>query len=169
MSSALAIASVTAVLKNLLDNGMIDDHVVGTVGNVTVTARAPDLIELKDSAPSQLNLFLYQVTPNQGWRNVGMPARNADGDRLTNPPLALDLHYLLTAYAAQDLHSEILLGYGMQLLHETPVFPEHGIRRALGVPGVVNDPRQQLTPLISKRLPDQNLPNKSRRSRSPRL
>jgi hypothetical protein len=137
MSSALAIASVTAVLKNLLDNGMIDDHVVGTVGNVTVTARAPDLITLDASTPSQLNLFLYQVTPNQGWRNAGMPARNADGDRLTNPPLALDLYYLLTAYTAQDLHAEILLGYGMQVLHEMPMLPRQGIRGALGVSGIL--------------------------------
>ena len=131
MSSALAIASVTAVLKNLLDEGVIDAPVVSAAGAVKVSVRAPDLIELKDNAPSQLNLFLYQVTPNQGWRNAGMPARNADGDRLTNPPLALDLHYLLTAYAAQDLHAEILLGYGMQVLHETSMLRRDTIRDVL--------------------------------------
>jgi hypothetical protein len=146
LSSALAIASVTAVVKNLLDNGMIDDQVVSAVGKVAVTARAPDLITLDDHGPSQLNLFLYQVTPNQGWRNVGLPSRDAAGDRLSNPPLALDLHYLLTAYAARDLHAEILLGYAMQLLHETPVLPREGIRRALGVPGLVVDPDNALPP-----------------------
>ena len=91
MSTALAIASVTAVLKNLLDNGIIDDQVVATtVGNVRVSTLAPDLISLDSNAPSRLNLFLYQVTPNSGWRNVGLPSRNGNGDRLTNAPLALD-------------------------------------------------------------------------------
>lgn len=146
MSTALAIASVTAVLKNLLDNGMIDDQIVSTVGHVHVTALAPDLIPLEKNAESQLNLFLYMVTPNQGWRNVGLPSRDANGDRRTNPPLPLDLHYVLTAYAARDLHAEILLGYAMQLLHETPVLPRSGIRAALAVPDLVQDPTASLPP-----------------------
>jgi uncharacterized protein DUF4255 len=146
MSSALAIASVTAVLRNLLDNGMVDDRVNVSVGSVTVSALAPDLIPLEQNAGSRLNLFLYQVTPNQGWRNVGLPSRNGDGDRLTNAPLALDLHYLLTAYAGHDLHAEILLGYGMQILHETPVLVRPAIRRALGAPGLVTDPESALPP-----------------------
>ena len=140
MSSALAIASVTAVLKNLLENGLIDDAVTSAVGSVTVTALAPDLIPLERTATSQLNLFLYQVTPNQGWQNVGLPSHDAEGERRGNPPLALDLHYLITAYASKDLHAEILLGYAMQILHEVPVLPRAGIRRALGIPGLVEDP-----------------------------
>lgn len=137
MSSELAIAAVTAVVRNLLDNAMVDDHVVSAVGNVRVSALAPDLIPLAPDAPSQLNLFLYQVTANQGWRNVGLPSRDDRGDRRTNPPLALDLHYLLTAYASRDLHAEILLGHGMQILHESPGLSRDAIRRGLGVPNVV--------------------------------
>jgi hypothetical protein len=144
VSNALAIASVTAVLKNLLDDGIIDDRVVSAVGNATVTARAPDLITLGENAPSQLNLFLYQVTPNQGWRNAALPALDSGGQRLSNPPLALDLHYMLTAYAARELHAEVLLGYAMQLLHETPVLPRSSIRRALGIPGLVESPSDTL-------------------------
>lgn len=133
MSTALALASVTAVLKDLLNNGLIDHNVSGQVGeSVTVSALPPDRIPTDPSnEKSQLNLFLYQVTPNAGWRNVGLPSRNGRGDRLTNPPLALDLHYLLTAYGEKELHTEILLGYGMQLLHETPVLTRDAIRRSL--------------------------------------
>ena len=145
MSSALAIASVTAVLRNLLDNGMIDDTVVNTVGNVVVTARAPDLIALDQNATSQLNLFLYQVTPNQGWNNVGLPARDAAGERLTNPPLALDLHYFLTAYGARDLHAEILLGYAMQVLHQTPLLSREGDWPRLGCSQPRRRSRQRVT------------------------
>ena len=136
MSTALAIASVTHVLKDLLNNGLIDHDVTGVIGgNVTVTALPPDRIDTSEAnQQSQLNLFMYQVTPNQGWRNVGLPSRDTRGERMRNPPLALDLHYLLTAYGASELHAEILLGYGMQLLHETPVLSRDAIRRALAPP-----------------------------------
>lgn len=135
MSSALAIASVTAVLRDLLNNGLIDANISSLLGNVIVSTLSPDRIDVTtDNQQSQLNLFLYQVTPNAGWRNVGLPSRNANGDRISNPPLALNLHYLLTAYGVQDLHAEILLGYGMQLFHETPVLPRAAIRTSLQNP-----------------------------------
>jgi len=132
MSTALAIASVTAVLKDLLNNGVVDHNLAPLVGDVKVTALSPDRIDVEDNnETSQLNLFLYQVSQNAGWRNVALPSRDSRGARVTNPPLALDLHYLLTAYGEKDLHTEILLGYGMQILHETPVLARDAIRRAL--------------------------------------
>lgn len=139
MGNALAIAAVTAVLKDLLNNGLIDHNVTGAVGgNVTVSALPPDRVFAPGTQEgNQLNLFLYQVAPNVGWRNVGLPSRDERGGRLTNPPLALDLHYLLTAYGAEDLHAEVLLGYAMQLLHETPVLTRQSIRTAL-LPSPVN-------------------------------
>src|SRR6266571_2710843 len=132
MSSPLAIGAVSAVLRNLLDNGMIEaGAAVGST--VSVTAVAPDTIDLeKPEDPPRLNLFLHQVTPNSGWRNNGLPSRSAiSGERLTNAPLALDLHYMLTAYGRADFEAEILLGYGMHLLHERPVLDRAAIRRAL--------------------------------------
>ena len=138
MSSALAIASVTAVLKDLLDNAVIDHSVSATVGGpVTVTAQSPGQIKPNDEGDvsRQLNLFLYHVTPNSGWCNVGLPSRDSRGNRLTNPPLALDLFYLLTAYGREDLEAEILLGYAMQRFHETPVLTRDAIRTALAQPG----------------------------------
>lgn len=134
MSSPLAIGAVSAVLRNLLDNGLIETG----GGPVNVSAVAPDIINLEDtSLTPRLNLFLYQVTPNSGWRNSGLPSRSAtSGERLTNAPLALDLHYLLTAYARADFEAEILLGYAMHLLHERPVLDRAAIRRALS-PGPI--------------------------------
>jgi hypothetical protein len=134
VSSALAIAGVTAVLRDLLNDGMINHNVSGAIGNaVTVSASPPDrVIGSNGVEPTQLNLFLYHVTPNQGWRNERLPSRDGSGrTRLSNPPLALDLHYFLSAYGAEDLHAEILLGYAMQLLHETPVLSRSAITTAL--------------------------------------
>jgi Pvc16 N-terminal domain len=133
MSNALGIAAVSAVLRDLLNNGLID----ASVGDVTVSAQSPDKVKLDGDETTQLNLFLYRVTPNQGWRNVGLPAVDASGkNRLSNPPLALDLHYLLSAYGQSDFQPEILLGYGMQVLHENPVLDRQAIRNTLA-PGPV--------------------------------
>jgi hypothetical protein len=135
MSSALAIAGVTAVLKDLLDGGIIDHNLASTMGqDVVVSALAPDSIELGNDSIRRLNLFLHQATPNAAWRNVGYPSRNSTGERIGNPPLALDLHYLLTAYGTLDLEAEVLLGYAMQVLHETPVLARAAIRKALNPP-----------------------------------
>lgn len=130
MSSPLAIAAVTAALKDLLNDGMLN-HDLSSVGSFSVSALPPDRIATGQTEPNQLNLFLYQVTANQGWRNADMPSRDAAGQRITNPPLALDLHYLLTAYGSQDMNAEILLGYAMHLLHETPVLTRAALRAVL--------------------------------------
>jgi Pvc16 N-terminal domain len=137
VSGPLAIAAVTACLKDLLNDGLLN-HDLSSIGSFSVTATPPDRITTGQAEPNQLNLFLYQVTPNQGWRNVGLPSRDAGGDRLTNPPLALDLHYMLTAYGSQDLNAEVLLGYSMQLLHETPMLSRQQIRTVLANPSPVD-------------------------------
>ena len=133
MSNALAIAGVSAVLKDLLDSGLVDHQVTDALGvGVLVSSLAPDVVPIDGAgAVPRLNLFLYQVTPNTAWRNVDLPSRDANGHRVSNPPLALDLHYLLTAYGIAELQAEVLLGYGMQLLHENPVLSRAAIRTAL--------------------------------------
>lgn len=134
MSTALAIAGVTAVLRDLLNDGLINHNVSGLLGStVTVSALPPDrVVPVNGTERTQLNLFLHQVTFNTGWRNHALPSRDGSGmQRLSNPPLALDLHYLLSAYSAEELGSEILLGYAMQLLHEVPVLDRRAITTAL--------------------------------------
>jgi uncharacterized protein DUF4255 len=134
MSTALALAGVTAVLRDLLNDGLINHNVASVIGStVSVSVMPPDrVVAANGTEASQLNLFLHKVTPNQGWRNERLSACDGTGRvRLTDPPLALDLHYLLSAFSAADLHAEILLGYGMQLLHENPVLTRPAIRTAL--------------------------------------
>jgi uncharacterized protein DUF4255/IPT/TIG domain-containing protein len=156
VSNALAIAAVSAVLTDLLNNGLID-HDLTAVGNVQVSAVAPDLVTTGTNEGPRLNLFMYHASTNQGWRNVGLPSSSSSGERVSNPPLALDLHYLLTAYASKDFHAEILLGYAMQLLHECPVLARDAIRKTLKVAppvtGAILPPTQQT--LVAADLADQ--------------
>jgi hypothetical protein len=132
MSSPLAIGAVSAVLRNLLDNGMVEAGAAAGV-TVKVTSIAPDRIDLDDpNSGASLNIFLHRVSVNTGWANAALPSRSAvTGERLTNAPLALNLHYLLTAYGRADFEAEILLGYAMHLLHERPVLDRAAVRRAL--------------------------------------
>lgn len=135
MSNALSIAAVTAVLKDLLENGLVSDSIATSVGDVIVTALPPDQISVGSDERAQLNLFLYQVTQN---RNVdwissfrGKYSPTNQNQRSVNPPLALDLHYLLTAYGSKDFQAELLLGYAMNLLHKTPTITSEIIENAL--------------------------------------
>lgn len=130
MSSALAIAGTSAVLQSLL-NGILNH---AGLGSVNVTAVAPDIVQTSQSSHQslQVNLFLHQVTPNAAWRNMGMPSLAADGKtRLHNQPIALDLHYLLTAYGTQNFEAEALLGFAVQFLYQTPVLVRGDIQAAL--------------------------------------
>jgi hypothetical protein len=126
MSSALALSAVTALLQTCLSQ--VYNNSSSPLGTVKVSAVAPDIVQSTigtgSDAPLWVNLFLHQVTPNAAWRNVGLPSLAADGAiRLKNPPLALDLHYLLTAYAGDDTVAEALLGYAILMLHENPIVP----------------------------------------------
>src|SRR5271169_3055605 len=134
MSNALAIPGVTAVLQHFLNS--VYNNAFSVLGSVSVSAIAPDIVQASlgnsKNAASQVNLFLHQVTPNAAWRNIGLPSLAADGGTvLKNPPLALDLHYLLTAYGSEDNQAEALLSFAVMFLHENPVLPRAQITAAL--------------------------------------
>jgi Pvc16 N-terminal domain len=158
VSSALALAGVSAVLQFYLAN--LYSGLSALFGStVTVSAKAPDIVQdsfAGGGAECQVNLFLHQVTANAGWRNEQLPSVGPDGrTRLSSPPLALDLHYLLTAYGSEDWQAEALLGFALLMLHENPVLTRHDISNAISkLP--INDPSNPLsTPLGASGLADQ--------------
>ncbi|WP_166298053.1 DUF4255 domain-containing protein [Bradyrhizobium sp. 2S1] len=124
MSTSIAIAVATSALRSLLEAGIRTlDSDLSTL-DVTVTTLAPDEA-LKDEKLS-LNLFLYQTTINAAWRNLDLPEVKS-GER-GRPPLALNLHYLVTPYGKQAGQIKALnhriLGAAMSVLHDHPVlFP----------------------------------------------
>lgn len=154
MSNAFALAAVTAALRQLLRQALTApglDAALGVAPEVSVLP--PDRVNPTGGAdPERLNLFLRAVTPNPGWSNRDLPARDAAGARRGSPPLALDLHYLLSAYSATNYGAEILLGLGMQVLHETPVLSRPWLRNTL----VAGPPPDGLpTVLATTGLPEQ--------------
>lgn len=130
MSDAFGIAGVTAVLRRRLLDAFAAADLAGAIGLAPVTTMPPDRV-IEEDEPTGVNLYLHQVTPNVGWRNLGQPTFSASGARLSNPPLALDLHYLLTAYGAEPYHAEVLLGHAMLALHGLAVLGPAEISAAL--------------------------------------
>jgi hypothetical protein len=140
MSNALAIAGVTAVLQYYLNN-----LYAGVASNfpsaVTVSCLAPDQVQNSivggagtADSENQVNLFLHQVSHNAAWRNVDLASMSSDGTRrVGNPPLALNLHYLLTAYGSDYWQAEALLGYALMMLHEAPTLTRQDISEAITV------------------------------------
>ena len=135
MSSGLAIAAVTAVLKNLLENSFAQNEAVSSFGGVTVTALPLDRIAVGTEERPQLNLFLYQVSQN---RNADWISRDRQDqfshrfkDASSDAPLALDLHFVLTAFGTKDYQTDLLLGFVMQLFHQTSVLGGDMIRSSL--------------------------------------
>jgi Pvc16 N-terminal domain/IPT/TIG domain len=135
MSDYLAVGGVTAVLKWLLTNNLTaaGPNTVLTSASA-VTAVSPDLIEVGKNEEPQLNLFMYYVSLNPALRNLDLPSYDAAGNQVGNPPLALNLHYLVSAYGSTQtaqLAAEILLGWAMKVFHDNPVVPPQTIQDAL--------------------------------------
>lgn len=129
MSDAMAIAAVSAVLERVLSDEI--DSLSSVFDNApTVTVRPPDIAI--DDVQCGLNLFMYRVSPNPGWRNAELPERDSSGRRVSTPPLALDLHFMLTAIGRADYECDILLGHGMKVFNDYKVLPRELIQDRLG-------------------------------------
>lgn len=128
MSSNLAISAVSAVMKHILQNPLSGDSIAAIVPDLKISVLAPHKI---DEEEPHLNIFFYRAMVNTGWAQNNLPSRSDSGERVSNPYLALDLYYLITAHGLTDYQGEILLGYAMQAFHETPVLTRAAIRTAL--------------------------------------
>lgn len=129
--SANAIAAVTAALRNLLSDGV---KVEAGLEDTVVTTLPMDRARDASGSGNQLNVFLYQATPNAAWRNLSMPTQ-VQSLETGFPPLALNLYYLITAWGrdndAQSPFSHFLLGRAMSVMHDHPLLGSDEIRLAL--------------------------------------
>lgn len=125
MSNSLAVAAVTATIKNLLYAAANQD-----LAGTSVTARPPDRARF-NIAGNQINVFLYQTGIEAGWRNQDMPGIKPG--EVGRPPMPLILHYLITAYSDtdDDLNSHRLLGRAVSVLNDHPRLEREDLRTAL--------------------------------------
>jgi hypothetical protein len=71
--------------------------------------------------------------------NADLPFRSSTGGVLAQPQLALDLHYLLTAYGAGDSETDAqhVLAHAMSVMHDTGYIPRETIRAVVTAAGSV--------------------------------
>ena len=132
MSKSIAIAAATATLRALLLSKM--QELDASLSDLDVTIQPPDLAR-KNTGKPQLNLYLYHTALNSAWRNMDLPSQSRPGER-GQPPLALNLYYMITAYAREDndnldLSGHRVLGSAMSVLHDYPILKRADIDSAL--------------------------------------
>jgi hypothetical protein len=138
MSNTLAISAVTLTLRHLIDAALQEavpattPAEVAPTGSIQVTTLPLDKARDKDANGNQVNLFLYLTALDPAWRNQDLPRQARPGE-ISNPPLALDLYYLLTAYAENnnELISQFLLSRAMRAMHDSPLLMPADLSSAL--------------------------------------
>jgi hypothetical protein len=119
MSASTAIGSVSASLQKLLRDQMRLEP------PVNVTLLAPD----EAGAERRVNLFLYRIEENPFLKNQGATVSALDPTRVIGPPLSLDLYYLMTVYAPNDVdtgnaEAHHILGEAMRVMHDNSPIPK---------------------------------------------
>ena len=141
MSNYLAVATVTAALRDILQ-----EAAVKAIPGAVVTTRRPEKIGGDGQDKAGINLFLYQVTPNAALSNADLQTRTANGLFLKRPQVALDLYYLLSFQGSDlDLQSQQLLGSAVITLHTQPIL----------LPSIIRNTTQANTYLAQSDLFDQ--------------
>src|SRR5260370_39676698 len=129
MSNPLAIAATTSAFGQFLTK--VSDGLI--LPGTGVTTAALDSARSESDKGPQLNLFLYRVSSNGSLQSRDLPYRNGAGELINQPVLALDLHYLLTAYGNNDdeLDAQHLLAQAMSVVHEQGILNRDWIRAAV--------------------------------------
>ena len=143
MSASTAIGLVSESLRNLL----LAEWSLPTAANVTVLA--PD----EGGTAPRINLFLYKAQENPDLKNLDWQAKPGEPRQLVPPPLSLNLFYLMTPYAANDMQTgnataHMILGEAMRIFYENPiVLPNPGDTPIL-VDGLA-DAREQIKIMLN--------------------
>ncbi len=139
MSDFQAIGGVSATLQTLLKDRMELPFGVNEP-LVTIIPPHPELENWRTAETPRVNLFLYRVTENNYLKNQEIPGEGHPGS-YGQPPLSLDLHYLLTGYGTtgggshfvSEIQSHYLLGSAMRVLHDYPIITDQ-MRTTSGQP-----------------------------------
>lgn len=135
MSNSLAIAAVTATIRNILNKAAqplpFDPDPDSDLNDVICTTKPPDKARPTEGQ-NQLNLFLYQTSWSAALRNADI-AGQVRPNETGMPPVALCLYYLITAYGknSDDLLAHRVLGRAVSLLYDRAVLLPAEIQAAL--------------------------------------
>ena len=121
MATYQAIAAVSAAVRALLEHAVtsaVAGAEVRVVNSEGLHARPADGV----------TIYLHRVTANTMVR--GAPGRHGRAG------LALDLHYLITAWATDPIRQQSLLGWALRVLEDTAVLTAHALNEQAPGPDV---------------------------------
>jgi len=135
MATYTAIADVSESLIGLLrDRFAVRDDVFSMDGKA-VSLVAPDAVDAESE--TRLSLSLYRIEENASMKNTDL-GRPSDPTISQEPPLALDLYYLVAAYpggstdeTAATVEQQRVLGLAMQTFHDNAVLSDDQLTGSL--------------------------------------
>jgi len=119
MAAYTVLAEAGESLANVLwEEIQLDQQVNSLIDNENlISLDSP--FDLQDNDSVKLSIYLYRITENASTKNQ-VPAQG-DGAQLRKPPLALDLHYLVTPLVGTVTDQQIILGKVMQILYDRAI------------------------------------------------
>jgi hypothetical protein len=128
MSNELGVTAVTRTIRQLLTDGVAPKWGTDVPGGdllkqLFIETLPPHLVRKKHVSENVINIYLYRTDLNGAWRNQPLPAAGKGSS--ANPPLALNLDYLITAWGEDDQEevAHFFLGQAMRVLHDTALMP----------------------------------------------
>jgi hypothetical protein len=126
MSNYLAIATVTATIQRVLQNGIAVD-----MPGILVTTEHPGASG-EGIPKKRVNLYLYQAVPNPAWRNNDLRSRRPKGELIKQAQAGLDLFYLLSFYGEdKKLEPQRLLGSAIGSIVDSPILTSEMIQETM--------------------------------------
>jgi hypothetical protein len=143
MSSEHAIVTVTRTLRNILVKEIptkMGTAADDAVQNFDVTTYPIHKVRDLNKTDNLINLFLYRTEVSAAWRNMPLPTTSKGTDD-AQPPLALNLEYLVTAYGEADKEdlAHFYLGAAMRVLHDCTIVPRAKLSLEVEGKGHVHD------------------------------
>jgi hypothetical protein len=115
MANLFAIHSVASSLMTYLRNTYPANLRVAHPCSFSVLSSG-ELAKM-DEPSTMVGLYVYRVSVNEHLRNQRYPGSVADA----RPPLAVDIHFLLTIWAESAVAEHAICGWMMRELHQRPV------------------------------------------------
>lgn len=125
MSNYNAIQEVGATLVDLLwKNFKKDSHIKMAILQSKNDIKVDSISNIENSG--RLTLFLYRIEPNPEMRNRGMELRyNGDSHHtLVQPPLPLDLYYMIIPHTQTIEKDHVLLGKVMHVFYDNAILDD---------------------------------------------
>ncbi len=120
MAKPFAISAVARAVLSLLEAAVPRDEVRGFPNAKFEMYQASNFVE-KNVTPEGIGVYVYRLAPANNVRNTA-PRSLPDGKRI-RPSMAIDIHFLLVAFAADAYKQHRLLGWAIRAIEDMPILP----------------------------------------------